>query len=564
LSNEHAWQLSQEFRLASNFSGPLNFSLGGNYLHYETEENYYVFINALTVFASAFDLYNNGLPSNPLGSNSNCLQGHDNNTGYQNPNPVGGLGQNEPTQDCVYIDTNPISSLSNYGHNYFLSQNPYELNSYAGFGEVYYNIASDLKLTGGLRWTEDRKRFIDIPSEVLTDGYGYYVTNIVNQQWDQLTGRAVLNWTPKLDFTDQTLVYGSYARGYKAGGANPPGAILSNFAISNVEEPIHPLVFKPEFINAFELGSKNTLFDGALTLNGDIFYYDYKDYQISEIVDRTSINLNFNATVKGAELETTWEPAPGLKFSFAGGYEDTRIANGQSAIDLMDRTAGMPGWMVVKPFVTAASNCILPTYVVQDLIKVGRKGAGTFACSVAYLEHRDPVTFEPYMANPLEGGVGGGLDDNNNTITPFPIPSGYPGFDPTQPAINNGEGFAKNLGGNALPNAPHFTTSLSAEYTLPVSQDWAATLHSDFYWQSQSFARVFNDRPYDKIRGYSNVNLALILTSANGWQVMGYLKNVFDTTAITGDFLNSDDSGLTTNVFLTDPRLYGVRVTKNF
>ena len=56
---------------------------------------------------------------------------------------------------------------------------------------------------------------------------------------------------------------------------------------------------------------------------------------------------------------------------------------------------------------------------------------------------------------------------------------------------NNGEGFAKNLGGNELPNAPHFTTSLSAEYTMPVSEDWAATLHSDFYWQSQSFARVF-------------------------------------------------------------------------
>ncbi len=71
-------------------------------------------------------------------------------------------------------------------------------------------------------------------------------------------------------------------------------------------------------------------------------------------------------------------------------------------------------------------------------------------------------------------------------------------------------------------------------------------------------------RPYDQIRGYSNVNLALILTGANGWQVLGHLKNVFNTTAITGDFLNSDDTGLTTNVFLTDPRLFGVRVTKNF
>ena len=128
--------------------------------------------------------------------------------------------------------------------------------------------------------------------------------------------------------------------------------------------PIHPLTFRPEFIDAYELGTKNTLFDGALTLNADVFYYDYKDYQISEIVDRTAINSNFNATVKGAELETSWQPVPGLKFSFAGGYEDTRIANGQSAVDLMDRTAGNPGWVLVKPFITQASNCILPDSVI--------------------------------------------------------------------------------------------------------------------------------------------------------------------------------------------------------
>ena len=157
----------------------------------------------------------------------------------------------------------------------------------------------------------------------------------MNQRWDEVTGRAAVNWTPKLDFTDQTLVYGSYSRGYKAGGANPPGAAFLDGA-----EPIHPLTFKPEFINAFELGSKNTAFDGTLTLNGDVFYYDYKDYQISEIVDRTSINLNFNAKVKGAELESSYEPVPGLLLNFAGGWEDTRIDNGQSAIDLAGSDSG--------------------------------------------------------------------------------------------------------------------------------------------------------------------------------------------------------------------------------
>jgi iron complex outermembrane receptor protein len=343
LSDEHAWQLSQEFRLASNFSGPLNFSIGGSYLHYETEENYYVFINTLTA-ASASDTLGAGYyapgPWIPgVSDNSDCIAGGLRTTNPSNVEPIGA---------CVYIDPNPIGSLNNEGHNYFLSQNPYVLNSYAGFGEAYYNIAADLKLTGGLRWTEDQKHFVEIPSQAFLPGYGYPISGIVNQQWDQLTGRAALNWTPKLDFTDQTLVYGSYAHGYKAGGANPPGAVFPDVIGSGpssgnggdegvVTDPIHPLTFKPEFIDAFELGSKNTLLDGALTLNGDVFYYNYENYQISRIVDRTAINDNFDAHVKGAEIESTWEPLPGLRLNFAGGWEDTALAKGSKSIDLMDR-----------------------------------------------------------------------------------------------------------------------------------------------------------------------------------------------------------------------------------
>ena len=115
-----------------------------------------------------------------------------------------------------------------------------------------------------------------------------------------------------------------------------------------------------------------------------------------------------------------------------------------------------------------------------------------------------------------------------------------------------------------MPNAPPFTVSFGAQYTMPLTPDWAGTLRGDYYWQDYSWARVFNDNPYDRLRGYTNVNLTLIFTNQNGWQVMLYDKNVFNTTAITGDFLNSDDIGLTTNVFLTDPKLIGIRVTKNW
>jgi outer membrane receptor protein involved in Fe transport len=99
---------------------------------------------------------------------------------------------------------------------------------------------------------------------------------------------------------------------------------------------------------------------------------------------------------------------------------------------------------------------------------------------------------------------------------------------------------------------------------MPLSEDWAGTLRGDFYWQADSFARVFNSRPYDELHGYSNVNLAVIFTNQDGWQAMAYVKNLMDTTAITGAFLNTDDTGLTTNVFVTDPRLFGIRITKNW
>src|SRR6185312_12407370 len=122
----------------------------------------------------------------------------------------------------TYIDSNPISNLNGLGHNYFRSENPYTLNSWAGFGEAYYQLASDVKLTAGLRWTDDRKKFWNIPSWTFLQGGGYPVLGIVNQEWKEWTGRFNATWMPKLDFTDQSMFYASYSRGYKGGGANPP------------------------------------------------------------------------------------------------------------------------------------------------------------------------------------------------------------------------------------------------------------------------------------------------------------------------------------------------------
>lgn len=156
------------------------------------------------------------------------------------------------------------------------------------FGEVYYDILPDeLKFTLGARFTDDHKSESDriafvsglIPigsqnenqalaalvqqGQVDFDPFtpGQQTFQNLQKSFDKWTGRAVLNWTPKLDFTDQTTVYASYSRGYKAGGFNPG---VQSGIIAGVSED-----FQPEGVDAFEIGTKNTLLDGTLQANLD-------------------------------------------------------------------------------------------------------------------------------------------------------------------------------------------------------------------------------------------------------------------------------------------------------
>ncbi|HSZ74436.1 MAG TPA: TonB-dependent receptor, partial [Rhizomicrobium sp.] len=495
VSQEHAEQFYQEVRLGSNLDGPLNFNLGASYMQYHTIEDYYVFFNAITVLTEAF---NGGpIPMDPFDGAAANICGPQ----PADPTTLGAFGLG-----CAYVDPNPLNKINGQGHNYFRSQNPYRLHSWAGFGEVYYQVTPDVKLTGGLRWTDDQKSFTEIPSWTIVAGEGYPVTGVLNQQWEEFTGRFNATWTPKLDFSDQSLFYASYSRGYKGGGANPPGVIsvLANgIQFDSPSDLTHPLTFKPEFVDAYEIGTKNMFLDGTMTLNGDIFYYSYQNYQISQIVDRTSVNLNFNANVKGAEVEGTWEPVPGLRFNLAGGYENTALANGSNAIDLMDRTAGHSDWLVIKPFVSQTSNCIIPTYVVNEDISAWRAQSGgnnsTPASSIPGNTLQYYGDGNSILARICFNTYSLGLDPGDQAgITT--------GFDPAT-APNGGAGFTKDLSGNQLPNAPPFTLSLGAQYTMSVSEDWAATGRVDGYWQGNSFARVFNDKPYDQLHGYTNVNL---------------------------------------------------------
>ncbi len=550
ISRANSWQISQEVRLASHFEGPLNFSAGANYLHYKTQEDYFVLFNLISALSQAGSPNGNG-----SADITKCAVPKASLTYYDLGTPQ--------AKGCIYIDPNPLESINGDGHNYFRSSNPYKLTSWAGFGEVYYQVAPELKLTGGLRYTSDTKTFTPIPTQLLlstlqvnggTVDRGYPADPDMVQHWGEFTGRLNAQWTPKTSFTDETMLFASFAHGYKGGGANPPGIGFSaaNFGILGpyLQTLPYPQTFKPEFVNSYEVGTKNTLGDGAVTLNAGLFFYDYKNYQISQIVSRTAINQNFDAKVWGGELEGTWEPIPGLRFNGAAGFQGSRAGDNQYSIDLMDRLNGHGDeYVVLKPFVLLPSNCVVLKSLVEQYVAYNRSHNRADGLALPSLC--------PGSALANAGRIPGLTPDVRRTVDPQ-----YPFNDIVFP--NQGQGFAKDVGGNKLPNTPDFTLSAGAQYTMPLSADWAGTLRGDFYWQGNSFARIYNDKPYDQLHGYTNINLAVILTNQDGWQAMAYVKNVMDTTAITGTFLNSDDTALTTNIFTTDPRLFGLRITKNW
>ena len=62
--------------------------------------------------------------------------------------------------------------------------------------------------------------------------------------------------------------------------------------------------YDPEELTALEVGSKNRFNDGRMQLNATVFYYDYTDLQVFQVVDQTIVIRNASeADISGAELE---------------------------------------------------------------------------------------------------------------------------------------------------------------------------------------------------------------------------------------------------------------------
>jgi outer membrane receptor protein involved in Fe transport len=181
-----------------------------------------------------------------------------------------------------------------------------------------------------------------------------------------------------------------------------------------------------------------------------------------------------------------------------------------------------------------ASNCIAPRHLVEAVTAPG-------------------VTPDGALPDALSAFCPGRLGSNYLPGSYYEDVYGFT-YDPKTEAPNFGRGFAAPLEGNELPNSPRWTFNISANYEVPLN-GWALNIGADYYRQAKSWSRVYNT-DVDRLASWSNVNTSVsLINDERNLEFQLYVKNVFDKTPITDAHINSDDSGLTSNVFTLDPRI---------
>ena len=272
LHNNIYKSISQEFRLASHFDGPLNFQAGLYYQDIEQE----------------FDAYQYAF-------NLGVLFG---------PDPVTGWGYDYNKHH--FLDTSVLST----------------------FLALYWDLNERTEVTVGVRYTDEEKDgHIEIPYlHALAGAFGFGAPPLIDGlefDDDNLSPEAAINYY----LNDDVSVYLSYKQGFKSGGVDNsalPTAAL-NPAVNGGDFSF--LIYESEEAEGFEAGLKGRFLDSSLRFNATAFVYEYSDLQV-QLFDSTIIQFQtFNASALetygvefDAQLNTNIE---GLTLRGAWAWTDT-------------------------------------------------------------------------------------------------------------------------------------------------------------------------------------------------------------------------------------------------
>jgi len=211
-----------------------------------------------------------------------------------------------------------------------------EAKGIALFTNNSYQVTDKFELTGGLRYTSEKKT-LESHYRNTGAGLGCFAltlclpwTDPVFNTVDANQSRTEKAWTGTIKgvyrFNPELMGYASYARGYKAGGFNLDRA---RTLVSTTAAPFYVINkktdFAGEFVDSYELGAKTNLLDRSLLLNATLFSQKYTDFQLNAFTGISFIVTSVpEVTSRGLDTDFVWfTPVKGLNIQGGMTYAET-------------------------------------------------------------------------------------------------------------------------------------------------------------------------------------------------------------------------------------------------
>jgi outer membrane receptor protein involved in Fe transport len=200
--------------------------------------------------------------------------------------------------------------LTNIGHDRQL----------AGFGEATYSITDALKLTAGARVSRTKFDFSS-----LGDGphdFGPYALDGGTQE-TPFTPKLGLSW----QIDPNNLLYATYAKGFRIGGANAPVVKDCTEDLDNLGIGGAPTTYKSDTVQSYEVGAKNNIAE-RVRLASSVFYIKWNGIQQNVYLPGCGLQFTGNfgqAVAKGFDLQADFALFSSLSFDTAIGYTNARF-----------------------------------------------------------------------------------------------------------------------------------------------------------------------------------------------------------------------------------------------
>ena len=213
-----------------------------------------------------------------------------------------------------------------------------EVSNYALYGQLTLNVTEQLRVTGGVRWTDSNKdgsflSLVNNPISLPPSQENPFTLDLripeahpdLEYDEEEITWLANISYSP----TEDMMLFATYATGFRSGGFNPEGFD------SVAEAAGADRVYETETVDNIEVGAKGALFDSRVVVSLNYFHTEIDDLQ-----DRRFDGVNFlmqnveELTQQGMELDIQARPVDRLYTVLGVSYLDSSFGNFPNATSL--------------------------------------------------------------------------------------------------------------------------------------------------------------------------------------------------------------------------------------